>query len=229
MQAIKYGIWTTTPKNKSKIEQLWQRKVNNNTNTYLFFSAVKSGMFEGVARLKSGYHEETFPFWWENHTLKFKGYFELEWVYIKDINNKHFAGLYNIEGDEVVKSKDCDTLDSQTTLKMLSIFDKKVVKRSIFNDFAYMDERETEYIRKMYEMASYYGSYQMTYGGNGFDLSQFSLVGHPLNLINAVNPVNPVTPILGVPQTLMRPVGVDAQQRNNLGFQMNPVSKNKKK
>ncbi len=45
MKAIKYGIWTTTPKNKSKIEQLWQRKLNNNTNTYLFFSAVKSGMF----------------------------------------------------------------------------------------------------------------------------------------------------------------------------------------
>ena len=186
-------------------------------------------MFEGVARLKSGYHEETFPFWWENHTLKFKGYFELEWVYIKDINSKHVAGLYNTEGDEVVKSKDCDTLDSQTTLKMLAIFDKKVPKRTIFTDFAYMDERETEYIRKMYEMASYYGGYQMSYGTSGFDLSQFSLVGHPLNLINSVNPVNPVNPIMGVPQTLMRPVGVDAQQRNNLGFQMNPVSKNKKK
>lgn len=64
-------------------------------------------------------------------------------MYIKDINNKHFSGLYNIEGDEVVKSKDCDTLDSQTTLKMLSIFDKKVVKRNIFVDFAYMDERES--------------------------------------------------------------------------------------
>lgn len=78
-------------------------------------------------------------------------------------------------------------------------------------------------------MATYYGGYQMNYGTNGFDLSQFSLVGHPLNLINSVNPVNPVSPIMGVPQTLMRPAGVDAQQRNNLGFQMNPVSKNKKK
>lgn len=55
-KAIKYGIWTTTPKNRSRIEQLWQRKLSQNTNTYLFFSAVKSGMFEGVARLKSGYH-----------------------------------------------------------------------------------------------------------------------------------------------------------------------------
>lgn len=57
MKAIKYGIWTTTPKNKNKIEQLWQRKLINGTTTYLFFSAVKSGMFEGVARLSSGYHE----------------------------------------------------------------------------------------------------------------------------------------------------------------------------
>jgi hypothetical protein len=32
--------------------------------TYLIFSVVKSGMFDGVARLKSGYHDETFPFWW---------------------------------------------------------------------------------------------------------------------------------------------------------------------
>jgi hypothetical protein len=84
----------------------------------------------------------------------------------------------------------------------------------------------------MYEMTNYYGGYQMnqmSYGTNGFDLSQFSLVGHPLNLINAVNPVNPLNPlnpVMGVPPTLMRP---DTQQRNNLGFQMNPVSKNKKK
>jgi hypothetical protein len=112
---------------------------------------------------------------------------------------------------------------------MLSVFDKKAVKRSIFGDFAYMDERESEYIRKMYEMTSYYGGYQMGYGTNGFDLSQFSLVGHPLNLISGVNPVNAVNPIIGVPPTLMRPVGVDVQQRNNLGFQMNPVGKNKKK
>lgn len=98
-------------------------------------------MFEGVARLKSGYYEQTFPFWWENHTLKFKGYFEIEWVYIKDVNNKYFGGLYNMEGEDVVKSKDCDTLDTQTTMKMLNVFGKKKAKRNIFVDFAYMDER----------------------------------------------------------------------------------------
>ena len=114
--------------------------------------------------------------------------------------------------------------------KPLSIFDKKVAKRNIFIDFAFMDERESEYIRKMYEMTAYYGSYQMGYGATNFDLSQFSLVGHPLNMINN-NPANPaaiVNPMIGVPQNLMKP-GINDPQRNNLGFQMNPVSKNKKK
>lgn len=53
-------------------------------------------MFEGVAKLVSNYNEETFPFWWQNHNNKFKGYFNIEWTYIKDINYKHFEGLYNI-------------------------------------------------------------------------------------------------------------------------------------
>jgi hypothetical protein len=39
----------------------------------------------------------------------------------------------------VVKSKDCDTLDSQTTLRMLAVFNKKAAKRTIFGDFPYMD------------------------------------------------------------------------------------------
>ena len=77
---------------------MWQNNVKNKSETYFFFSAVKSGMFEGVAKLVSGYYDDTFPFWWQNHTLKFKGYFLIEWIYIKDINNKHFNDLYNYEG-----------------------------------------------------------------------------------------------------------------------------------
>jgi len=54
-------------------------------------------MFEGVARLVSGYHEESFPLWWENQSLKFKGFFCIEWLYIKDVNYKHLKGLYSLE------------------------------------------------------------------------------------------------------------------------------------
>ena len=109
---------------------------------------------------------------------------------------------------------------------MLNIFDKKQAKRHIFHDFPYMDERESQYIRKMYEMTYYNNNYNVTYQNTqAFDFTQFSLVTHPLSLMNNLNPVNPM---LNIPTTLMRPNN-DTQPRNNLGFQMNPVSKNKKK
>jgi hypothetical protein len=63
-----------------------------------------------VARLASGYNEETFPFWWENQNGKFKGHFEIEWIYVKDITYKHFNGLKNKDGEEVTRSKDCDEI-----------------------------------------------------------------------------------------------------------------------
>lgn len=218
-------------------------------------------MFEGVARLKSGYHEETFPFWWENHTLKFKGYFELEWIYIKDVNNKHFEGLTNLEGEEVSKSKDCDIVDGETTVKMLNIFDEKQPKRNIFMDFAYMDEREVNYVRKMYEnnlqMNGYYAQQYQNYGysqSNGYtngyvqqapngymptvpnQLAQgmqaslngySSPVGHPLSFMSNITPLNAVNLTAQIPSSMVRPT-TDLRQANNLGFQMNPVSKQKK-
>lgn len=53
-------------------------------------------MFEAVARLNSNFIEDTFPYWWDDFSMKFKGYFKIEWVYIKDVAYKYFDGLYNI-------------------------------------------------------------------------------------------------------------------------------------
>lgn len=77
MKAIKYGIWTTTLKNRGKLNQMFIKSKSENKEIYLFFSAVKSGMFEGVARLSSNIYEDTFPYWWEDFTQKFKDYFKI--------------------------------------------------------------------------------------------------------------------------------------------------------
>ena len=71
-------------------------------------------------------------------------------MYIKDVNYKHFEGLYNVENEEVIKSKDCDILDYETTNEMLEIFKKRPLKRWIFDDFEKMDDREKNYTRKVY-------------------------------------------------------------------------------
>ena len=122
-------------------------------------------------------------------------------------------------------------MDSQTTIKMLNIFGKKKTKRNIFVDFAYMDEREAQYIRKMYEATLYYNQMNMAYNAQGFEYNQFGMMGRPLNLMNNVIPPPQSAPIMSIPPTMVRPQvpAATEAQRNNLGFQMNPVSKNKKK
>ena len=41
----------------------------------------------------------------------------------------------------MVKSKDCDTVEGSVASKMLAILAEKKMRRNIFSDFAYMDER----------------------------------------------------------------------------------------
>jgi hypothetical protein len=91
---------------------------------------------------------------------------------------------------------------------MLAIFDKKVAKRSIFTDFAYLDERESQYIRKMYEYSNYYNQFKPN---NNFDLGQFSLGGHPLNFmggiggLSSINASTAISPLISIPPSLLRP------------------------
>ena len=84
--------------------------------------------------------------------------------------------MYNMDGEEVTKSKDCDTLNSETANRMMEIFGEKKVKRNIFMDFGFMDERESQYIRKMYEY-TYSNQYNMDYNAQRYDLGQGSNMG----------------------------------------------------
>lgn len=43
-------------------------------------------MFTGVARLASYHKEISFPYWWADYYNRFKGHFDIEWIYIKDID-----------------------------------------------------------------------------------------------------------------------------------------------
>jgi hypothetical protein len=69
----------------------------------------------------------------------------------------------------------------------------------------------------------------MMYNAPRYDLSQLNLVGNPLNMVNPhpTQMTPPITPLMPVPPAMMKP----AQEipGSNLGFQMNPVSKNSKK
>lgn len=89
----------------------------------------------------------------------------------------------------------------------------------------------------MYEYTAYYNQYNvMGYNGHRYDMNQVNMVGSPLNMMNQmpqqVNSVNNssgnTNPPMNIPPTMMRPNG-NEMPGSNLGFQMNPVSKNSKK
>jgi hypothetical protein len=64
----------------------------------------------------------------------------------------------------------------------------------------------------MYEYSNYYNQFKPN---NHFDLSQFSLAAHPLNLMGGINSMSMVSPMMAIPPTLMRPTETETQQRKN--------------
>jgi len=71
---------------------------------------------------------------------------------------------------------------------------------------------------------TFYNNQYMAYN-MPYDYSQFGIPSQ----VSYMNNLNTGSPMMNIPQSLMRPGTNDNQQRNNLGFQMNPVSRNKKK
>lgn len=140
-------------------------------------------------------------------------------------------------------------INSETTLRMLELYQNKQYKRWIFMDFEYMDDRELNYVRKMYEAThkQNYGNYAMfdfrgQHQSMGVQNGSTNQNGGMFTQMQQNQPqqqqmyspqmgmgfMNGSMPMI-VPQQIFRPTGTDPRAASNLGFQMNPVSKNKKK
>lgn len=55
---------------------------------------VKSGQFVGVAKMNSSIQDKNFPYWWQSH--KWRGQFDLKWIFVKDVSYKFFERIYNM-------------------------------------------------------------------------------------------------------------------------------------
>lgn len=75
---------------------------------------------------------------------KWQGTFSVEWLFIKDIQNKYFKALpnkYN-ENKPVTNSRDTQEVTFVQGLKMLEIFKDFKEETSIFNDFQNLEREE---------------------------------------------------------------------------------------
>ncbi|CAD8053278.1 unnamed protein product [Paramecium sonneborni] len=172
-KSIKYGIWTSSKENNEKLNAKYLEAQEQGKTVYLFFSVVRSGQFVGVAKLTSGYKDESFQYWWE--IKKWKGHFNVQWLYVKDVPNKHFEHLKNSDNVEVTRSRDGVFLSWETGKEMMKIFEEFADKKSILNDFNVIDEREQALRQYKYQMQQqrnqqqYYPYYQYQY----YDYQQY--------------------------------------------------------
>jgi hypothetical protein len=160
-----------------------------------------SGKFIGVAKMTSevDYHAN-FNYW--SQGSKYKGFFFLVWLAIKDIPNKifrHFINPYN-ENKPVTTSRDTQEIPEVIGHEMLKMIMEYPYESSILDDFAFYDQRQEElmeYKNQQQQQQLYdprmHGEKNMVYGleqsqgmnynqGGNFPLKQQMQMQMPLNM-----------------------------------------------
>lgn len=88
-KAIKYSLWSSTKVGNQTLNEAFKQTRQNGGGVFLIFSCNGSGRYIGVARMSSEFNDsKEFNFWTQDS--KWKGFFDVEWVFIKDIPFKCF-------------------------------------------------------------------------------------------------------------------------------------------
>jgi hypothetical protein len=113
---------------------------------YLLFSVNGSGRFLGVALMTSLLDSSKDFMNWSQKS-KWKGYFQVKWIIIKDVPNKVLKKLTNSfnENKSVVASRDTQEIEKNAGAQMLKIISDYDSKSSILDDFDIFKANETNY------------------------------------------------------------------------------------
>lgn len=142
IQAVKYGIWSSSQKNNHMLQDVYHNcnRRDSRKPIYLFYTVVGSDQYIGVAQMVSDVDfSKSFGYWWEK--TKWSGVMNLKWIYVKDVEYSAFNNIYYMD-KPVTHHRDGTKLDFETGMKMLKIYEKADDSNSIFDEFAYMDDRE---------------------------------------------------------------------------------------
>ncbi|KAH3671468.1 hypothetical protein WICMUC_004600 [Wickerhamomyces mucosus] len=129
-----HRVWTSTELGNKRLNKAFKSK-NLNERIFLFFSVNGSGKFSGIAEMRSEINSlsntDCQPIWVDN--AKYKGSFEIQWIFIKDIRNSFFKSLKNSQNDykPVTISRDTQEIPFDTGVEMVKIF-KKIKSNTSF-------------------------------------------------------------------------------------------------
>ena len=141
-KSIKYRIWCSTIKGNQKLQKAF-KDADNKYPIYLFFSVNGSGRFLGLAQMTSDIeYRANFNYWSQNE--KWKGFFFLVWLTVKDIPNRvfrHINNEYN-ENKSVTASRDTQEIPTNAGSEMLKIFSEYPYESSVLDDFKYYEHKQ---------------------------------------------------------------------------------------
>lgn len=113
-----YNIWTSTNLGNKRLDNAMKKC----SSVFLFFLVNESGKFSGVCRMKGAVNFEESANVWLNS--KFKGYFPIEWLLVKDIPHKYFHHLKvtNNNDKPVTYSRDTQEIPYAVAIDFIEIF-----------------------------------------------------------------------------------------------------------
>ena len=147
IRSINFKIWCSTIKGNQKLQKAFKES-EKKYPIYLFFSVNGSGKFMGLAQMASEVeYRVNFNYWSQND--KWKGFFFVNWIYIKDIPNRIFRQIINEYNDNkpVTSSRDTQEIFPSAGIKMLKIFKDYPQESSIFDNMS-LDEKLMIYQQK---------------------------------------------------------------------------------
>ncbi|KAG7523910.1 YTH domain-containing family protein 3 [Solea senegalensis] len=142
-RSIKYSIWCSTEHGNKRLDGAY-RSLGNKGPLYLLFSVNGSGHFCGVAEMRSPVDYNAYAGVWSQD--KWKGKFEVKWVFIKDVPNNQLRHirLENNDNKPVTNSRDTQEVPLEKAKQVLKIIATYKHTTSIFDDFAHYEKRQEE-------------------------------------------------------------------------------------
>jgi hypothetical protein len=143
-RSIKYNVWCSTEHGNRRLDNAFKDQKSKGGAVYLLFSVNGSGHFCGVAQMLSEVELSTDTGIWTQD--KWKGRFDLKWIYVKDVPNNQLRHirLENNENKPVTNSRDTQEVPPEKGKMVVKIIHQFLHTTSIFDDFEHYEKRQEE-------------------------------------------------------------------------------------